>query len=194
MKKSPAHRDLGKCKLCIWVSQTCMADKHPSEFLQLLHQHLKNGKGCHQGWGWIEGRILSHHQTVQGIASNYTARVTENSKVETFTFEMSLPSSLSYACWRLMPYSLRHQFYFAVSHYGSFAFILSLFWQIQLHLDVTMVLLCFLDSLDWMESQIPPTLSDILSLCDIPKTLPCDFGLIGNWKGTLGYFSLFKHC
>ena len=163
-------------------------------FYSLCTNTWKVAKAAIKEWGWIEGRILSHHQTVQGIASNYMARVIENSKVETLTFESSLPSSLSYACWRLMPYSLRHQFDFAVSHYGSFAFILSLFWQIQLHLDVPMVLLCFLDSLDWMQSQIQPTLSDIFSLCDIPKMLPCDFGLIGNWKGTLGHFSLFKHC
>ena len=117
MNKSPAHRDLRKCKLCIWVSQTCMAEKHPSEFHNLCTNTWKVAKAAIKEWGWIEGRILSHHQTVQGIASNYMARVAENSKVKTLTFELSLPSSLSYACWRLMPYLLQHQFDFAVSHY-----------------------------------------------------------------------------
>ena len=42
-------------------------------------------------------------------------------------------------------------------------FILYLFYLIQLHLDVPTALLFFLDSLDWMESQIRPMLSDILS-------------------------------
>ena len=182
--------------------------------MQTLHMNLTKTHGWHafqwlfitfvltpEKWQRLPSRSedelkegsLATIKTVQGIASNYTARVTENSKVRTLTFELSLPSSLSYSCWRLMPCCqiCNTNITLLFPSMTPLPFILYLFCLIQFHLLVPTALLFFLDSLDWMESQIRPMLGDILSLCDTPKMLPCDFGLIGNWKGTLGALLYF---
>lgn len=96
----------------------------PVTFYNLCTNTWKVAKAAIKEWGWIEGRILSHHQnSSRNCLKLHSQSHREFQSEDTHIWIVSslLPELFLLKINALLP-NLQHQYAFVVSHYDSFAF------------------------------------------------------------------------